>query len=59
MILGGILLLARPGLLAVAPDLAMVLAVLLIVGGAALLATGIWRCRSGSDGDGWDDGAVV
>ena len=61
MILGGILLLARPGLLAVAPDLAMVLAVLLIVGGAVLLVTGIWRRRSGSDGngDGWDDGAVV
>jgi uncharacterized membrane protein HdeD (DUF308 family) len=59
MILGGILLLARPGILAVAPDLAMVLAVLLIVGGAALLVTGIWRRRGGKDGNGWDDGAVV
>jgi hypothetical protein len=59
MILGGILLLARPGILAVAPDLAMVLAVLLIVGGAVLLVTGIWRRRGGKDGNGWDDGAVV
>jgi len=62
MIVGGILLLARPGILAVAPDLAMILAVLLIVGGAVLLLTGIWRRRGGGgggDGDGWDDGAVV
>ena len=59
MILGGILLLARPGILSVAPDLALVLAMLLIVGGAVLLVTGIWRRRGGNDGDGWDDGAVV
>ena len=64
MIVGGILLLARPGILAVAPDLAMILAVLLIVGGVVLLLTGIWRRRGGGgggdgDGDGWDDGAVV
>ena len=58
MILGGILLLARPGILAVGPDLALIFAVLLIVGGAVLLVTGIWR-RRGGDGDGWDDGAVV
>jgi hypothetical protein len=32
---------------------------LLIVGGAVLLVTGIWRRRGGSGGDGWDDGAVV
>ncbi len=57
LIMGGILLLARPGILAVSPELAMVLAVLLIVGGAVLLVTGIWRRRGG--GDGWDDGAVV
>jgi hypothetical protein len=59
MILGGILLLARPGILSVAPDLALVLAMLLIVGGAVLLVTGIWRRRGGNDGDGWDDGAIV
>lgn len=59
MILTGILLLARPGILAVAPDLALILAVLLIVGGAVLLVTGIWRRRGGNGGDGWDDGAVV
>lgn len=57
MIMAGILLLTRPGVLAVSPDLAMVLAVVLIVGGAVLLLTGIWRRRGG--GDGWDDGAVV
>jgi len=59
MILGGILLLARPGILSVAPDLALVLAMLLIVGGAVLLVTGIWRRRGGNEGDGWDDGAAV
>ncbi len=58
MIVGGILLLARPGILAVAPDLAMIMAVLLIVGGATLLVTGIWRHRR-SNGDSRDDGAVV
>lgn len=56
MIMVGILLLARPGILAVSPELAMVLAVLLIVGGAVLLVTGIWRHRGG---EGRDDGAVV
>jgi hypothetical protein len=59
MIVGGILLLTRPGLLAVSPDLALILSVLLIVGGAVLLLTGIWRRRGGNGGDGWDDGAVV
>ncbi len=58
MIMLGILLLARPGILAVGPDLAMILAVLLIVGGAVLLLTGIWR-RRGPGGTGGDDGAVV
>jgi len=57
MIVAGIGLLARPGILAVSANLAMILAVLLIVGGAILLVTGIWRRRGG--GDGWDDGAVV
>ena len=59
MILAGIALLARPGLLAVGPDLALVLAVVLILAGASILLTGIWRRRGGGDGDGWDDGAVV
>ena len=59
MILGGILLLARPGLLAVGADVALVMAVILIVGGAAMLLSGIWRRRGGGNGDGWDDGAVV
>jgi len=36
-----------------------VLALLLILGGAVLLLTGIWRRRSHGDADGWDDGAVV
>lgn len=59
LILAGIALLARPGLLAVGADLALVLALVLILGGAALLLTGIWRRRGGGDADGWDDGAVV
>lgn len=58
MLIGGIALLVRPGLLAVGADLALILALLLILGGATLLLTGIWR-RRGGDGDGWDDGAVV
>jgi len=59
MILAGIALLARPGLLAVATELTLVFAVVLILGGAAILLTGIWRRRDGGDADGWDDGAVV
>lgn len=59
LIVAGILLLTRPGLLAVSPDLAMILAVLGIVGGSVLLLTGIWRRRGGDSGDGWDDGAAV
>jgi hypothetical protein len=56
MILAGIVLLARPGLLAVEVDLTLVLAVGLILGGAVLLLTGIWRRHAGRDED---DGAVV
>ena len=37
----------------------IVFAVVLILGGAAILLTGIWRRRDGGDADGWDDGAVV
>jgi len=58
MLLGGIVLLVRPGLLAVGFDLTMVISVILILGGAAILLTGIWKRRS-ADADGWDDGAVV
>ncbi len=56
MIVAGIVLLARPGLLAVEVDLTLVLAVGLILGGAVLLLTGIWRRHAGRDED---DGAVV
>ncbi len=56
MILAGIVLLARPSLLAVEVDLTLVLAVGLILGGAVLLLTGIWRRHAGRDED---DGAVV
>jgi len=59
MLLGGIVLLVRPGLLAVGFDLTMVISVILILGGAVILLTGIWKRNSGSDADGWDDGAVV
>ena len=43
MLLGGLVLLARPGLLAVGFDLTLVIAVVLILGGAVLLLTGIWN----------------
>ncbi len=59
MLLGGLVLLVRPGLLAVGFDLTMVISVILILGGAVLLLTGIWKRRNSSDADGWDDGAVV
>lgn len=59
MIIGGIVLLVRPAILAIGQDLTMVLALLLILGGAVLLLTGIWRRRAHGDADGWDDGAVV
>ena len=57
MVLAGIVLLAKPGLLAVGVELTLVLAVGLILGGAVVLLTGIWRRHAG--GDGSDDGAVV
>lgn len=59
MLLGGIILLARPGLLAVGFDLALVLAVVLILGGVTILLTGIWRRHNAGDAAGWDDGAQV
>ena len=58
LLAAGIALLARPGLLAVSADLALVLAVLFIIGGVTLLLTGIWQRRHSQDADG-DDGAVV
>ena len=58
MLLGGLVLLVRPGLLAVGFDLTMVIAVILMLGGAVLLLTGIWKRRNSSEADGWDDGAV-
>ena len=59
MLLGGIILLARPGLLAVGFDLSLVIAVVLILGGVTVLLTGIWRRRANAEADGWDDGAEV
>lgn len=55
LIVAGLILLARPGLLAVSIEFTMVLAAGAILGGAYLLLIGIWR-RRGGDGD---DGAVV
>ncbi len=59
MLLGGIILLAHPGLLAVGFDLTLVIAVVLILGGVTVLLTGIWRRRASAEADGWDDGAEV
>ncbi len=62
LIVAGILLIARPGLLAVGPDLVLVLALLLLLSGAGLLVAGMRRHRGPSDGQGdgdGDDGAVV
>jgi hypothetical protein len=59
MLLGGLVLLARPGLLAIGFDLTLILAVILMLGGSAILLAGIWKRRGGGDADGWDDGAVV
>ena len=54
----GLLLLIRPGLLQVAPDVVLVLGIGCVVGGFSLLIYGL-RPRSGDpdDADGWDDGA--
>ncbi len=57
MIVAGIVLLARPSLLAVEIDLTLVMAVGLILGGAVVVLTGIWRRHAGRDGT--DDGAIV
>ena len=54
----GILLLAWPALLPVSYDVIMVLALLLILGGATVLVIGMRRYR-GAPGEGWDDGAEV
>ncbi len=59
MLIGGIILLARPGLLTLGFDLSLVLAVVLILGGVTVLLTGIWRRRATAEADGWDDGAEV
>jgi hypothetical protein len=59
MLFGGIILLARPGLLAVGFDLTLVIAVVLILGGVTVLLNGIWRRRDRAEADGWDDGAEV
>jgi len=55
----GILLVARPGLLSVGPDLVLILALALLVSGAGLLVAGMRRHHGNGDGDGEDDGAVV
>lgn len=54
----GLFLLIRPGLLAVGPDVVLVLGIACLIGGFAMLIHGL-RPRSADpeDGDGWDDGA--
>lgn len=54
----GILLLAWPSLLPASFELIMVLALVLVLGGAAILVAGMRRHR-GQPGEGWDDGAEV
>lgn len=54
----GILLLAWPALLPAAFEVTLVLALLLILGGASVLVAGMRRHR-GEPGEGWDDGAEV
>jgi Flp pilus assembly protein TadB len=58
LIVAGLCLLAKPSVLAVGVELTMVIAVAMILGGAYLLLSGIWRRRAAGD-DGSDDGAVV
>ena len=58
LIVAGIVLLAWPGLVEIAPQTTLVLGLLLILGGAVLLFTGLRRHRGGP-GDGWDDGAAI
>lgn len=53
----GLLLVVRPGLLSVGPDLVLILALVLLVSGAGFLVAGMRRQHG--DGDGEDDGAVV
>jgi len=55
----GLLLVVRPGLLSVGPDLVLILALILLVSGAGLLVAGMRRQHGSGDGDGEDDGAVV
>ena len=55
LIIAGVILLAKPGLLAVGVEFTMVIAAAAILGGAYLLLVGIWRRRSHDD----DDGAIV
>ncbi len=58
LIVTGILLLSWPALLPASTDLIVVLALLLIMGGAGILVAGMRRHR-GEPGEGWDDGAEV
>ncbi len=60
LLAAGVLLVVRPGLLSVRPDFVLVLALLLILGGAGLLVAGLRRRHAKpGDADGWDDGAQV
>jgi hypothetical protein len=58
LILSGVVLLAWPQFLALQPNVTLVFALLLILGGLSLLLFGLRR-RRGEAGDGWDDGAVL
>ena len=55
---GGLVMLVRPSLLQVAPDVVLVLGIGLLVGGFGMLVFGLRpRATDPGDADGWDDGA--
>jgi hypothetical protein len=54
----GLLMIVRPGLFQVAPDVVLVLGIGCLIGGFGMLIHGLRpRAADPEDGDGWDDGA--
>lgn len=54
----GLLMIVRPGLFQVAPDVVLVLGIMCLMGGFGMLIHGLRpRAADPEDGDGWDDGA--
>lgn len=59
LLAAGMFLLFGPVVLTIGPEAVVVLAFCCIVGGVALLVSGLRRRHPDNDADGWDDGAVV